>query len=56
MSKEELLYQAEELVKLSEDTLERVKSNPRLYDDEQVEIEQKILDLAKQLLENLKNK
>ena len=50
--KTELLRQA---VKLSEDLLKSFKSNPRIYDEEDIKLQEKELKLTKQLFDILKN-
>ena len=57
MDKEEkskALIIAEELVKLSEQSVESCKNNPHLFDDEQLKLEQEILKIANKMLENIK--
>ena len=54
--KSKALTIAEELVKLSEQSVERCKNNPHLFDNEQLKLEQEILKIANKMLENIKNR
>ncbi len=53
--KSEALIMAEELVRLSELSVENCKNNPDLFDNEQLKIEQKILENAILILNGIKN-
>ena len=58
MDKEEkskALIIAEELVKLSEQSVESCKNNPHLFDDEQLKLEQEILKIANKIYKKIGN-
>jgi hypothetical protein len=53
--KSEALIIAEELVRLSKQSVEICKNNPQLYDEEQLKLEQEILEKSNKILEGIKN-
>ena len=53
--KSEALIIAEELVRLSKQSVESCKNNPRLFNEEQLKLEQEILEKANRILEGIKN-
>jgi len=52
--KSEALIIAEELVRLSKQSVKNCKNNPQLFDEEQLKLEQEILEKANKILEGIK--
>lgn len=48
-------YIAEQLVEMCKNSLERCKNNPALFSDEDLKLQEKELEVAKRLLESVKN-